>query len=154
MRHPSLVKVDANGAAKMSMPSLAVSRENEAARRNASSGLGNQNDLLQDLEDLGRRARGQAATGMVVDLKPPNQASHGWRALGPDYAEQVAGGALSLIQPLMADEGKLYYIGAARCAILFLNDRFIDAHLLVDAIQTKLQMPVLCNGIPLVLAPA
>jgi len=130
-----------------------IELQNMIGRVDSTSGLPNLHQLLEDLEDARRHSDGGTATGIVIDFLPPNHASHGWRVLGADYADKVVCDALRTIQPLMNNEGKLYHISTTRCGVLLMEGQAVDPADFIDVILARLQEPVLCNGVPVVLAP-
>ena len=130
-----------------------IELQNMIGRVDSTSGLPNLHQLLEDLEDFGRLSDGEMATGIVIEFSPPSHTSNGWRALGADYADKVVCGALRAIQPLINNEGRLYHIGTTRCAILLLEDHAIEPAYFIHTILARLREPILCNRVPVALAP-
>lgn len=82
------------------------------------SGLLNRNQLLEDLEDLGRNAPGQRRLLALVDLAPSEQLSQRMSVMGPSFIDQIVQGAAACLRVGLGSDRTAYHVGATQFAFL------------------------------------
>jgi EAL domain-containing protein (putative c-di-GMP-specific phosphodiesterase class I)/GGDEF domain-containing protein len=78
-------------------------------RVDASTGLSNRNQMVEDIEDAARDQPGGERVAVFIDLLPVEQLSDSLRVLGPSFADDLAASASRLLKDSFRDT-KLYHI--------------------------------------------
>jgi EAL domain-containing protein (putative c-di-GMP-specific phosphodiesterase class I)/GGDEF domain-containing protein len=128
--------------------------QNTIGRVDPTSGLPNQHQLFEDLDDLGRRCAGEARVGLLIELVASQQVSHGLRVLGAAFAEELVRSAVDVIHGVLGSGSRLYHVGTTRCLILLdtsARRAWTDA---VRDLEVALAEPFVCAGIPVTADPA
>ncbi len=129
-----------------------VELQNMIGRVDATTGLPNQHQMFEDLEDLARREPGGEAALLLVELMTASQASHALRVLGSDHLDAMAQRAMSLVQRCAGDRGCLYHVGAMRCAVVLKDAASCDV--VAKRVIAALREPIACGGVPVIPYPA
>ncbi len=128
-----------------------VELQNMIGRVDATTGLPNQHQMFEDLEDLARRAPDGDGAVLLVEIMPAAQASHALRVLGSDHLDTTARTAMSLVQRC-GGGAPLYHVGPMRCAVVLEDAEARDR--LAKRIVAALREPVTCDGVPVTPHPA
>ncbi len=131
-----------------------IELQNMIGRVDPTSGLANQYQLFEDLEDLSRTAPSQGTGALLVELMSSTQAGDVARVLGTSHVEDLVGATVPRIQAAAGNSARIYHVGPLRCAVLLdqvLEDRRAE---LPDRVMDALCAPVLCDGLPVALDPA
>ncbi|KAA2236035.1 putative bifunctional diguanylate cyclase/phosphodiesterase [Salinarimonas soli] len=131
-----------------------IELQNMIGRVDPASGLPNQYQLFEDLEDLGRAMPGEAAALVLLELMSPVQAGHMARVLGASQVEEIVTGAMPVVRGAVGNAARIYHVGPQRCAVLL--EGMLDERraALPDALRRALAMPIPCGGLPVSLDPA
>lgn len=86
------------------------------------SGLLNRNQLLEDLEDLGRNTPGQRRLLALVDLAPSEQLTQGMSVMGPTFIDQIVQAAASGLRAGLGPGRTAYHVAATQFAFLGLAE--------------------------------
>lgn len=127
--------------------------QNMIGRVDGTTGYPNQHQFFEDLVDLASRCPGQPATAAVVEILGPAETAHALRVLGTAHADGLVRRALQVLQRAAGNRGRVYHLNQMRCAVLSDADG-VDGTALADRILKALAEPVVCEGIPIALAPA
>src|ERR1700761_6852051 len=92
--------------------------QNTIGRIHPTSGLPNEYQFFEDLEDLAGRRSDARKVGLLIELTSPQQITHGLRVLGADYAEEVIRNATEIMRRTLGPETRIYHTGPTRCAVL------------------------------------
>ena len=127
-----------------------VELQNMIGRVDATTGLANKHQLLEDLEDLARRGADSDGTILLVEIMPPDQAAHALRVLGSRQVDALTQIAMSLVHLCGGDGARLYHVGPMRCALLLDSAEGGE----IKQILTALREPIACDGVPITPQPA
>jgi EAL domain-containing protein (putative c-di-GMP-specific phosphodiesterase class I) len=118
-----------------------------------SSGLPNQYQMFEDLEDLRLREPDALRIGVLIDLAPLEQVRHGQRVLGADFSEELIRHASTVVHRCVGEDAHLYQVGPTRCALLV--DQHWDQGLdgLIEKLDYELRQTISCSGIPVTSDP-
>lgn len=113
-----------------------------------SSGMPNQYQLFEDLEDVRLRNPDSDQIGVLIELASLQQVGHGQRVLGAAYAEELIRHASSVVRRRMGDDARLYQVAPTRC-VLLLDEPWSDGlDALVENLDRDLRRTIACAGIP------
>ncbi len=129
-----------------------VELQTTIGRVDPTTGLSNQNQLFEDLEDLARGGREDEVAILVAEVLPPSQAALTLRVLGSGQVEALTRAAIAVVQGHAGNGARLYHVGAMRCAVL-LEDAG-TAGRVARRIIAALGEPISCGGVPITLQPA
>lgn len=129
-----------------------VELQNMIGRVDATTGLPNQHQMFEDLEDLARRDPADEVTVLLIEIMPPAQTAHALRALGADHADLLTRRAMSIVQQHIGNSSRLYHVGQMRCAVLMDEPAVSEAR--TRQIMGALREPISCGGIPITPNPA
>ena len=118
-------------------------------RVDATTGLPNQHQMFEDLEDRSRRAPDGEIETVMIEFASATQMRQGMRVLGPAYAEDFAAAVLSRVQSGIGNGARLYHVGPMRCVVLLADASLRSATDLVEVLAAALAAPVTCDGVPL-----
>ncbi|WAJ29473.1 putative bifunctional diguanylate cyclase/phosphodiesterase [Antarcticirhabdus aurantiaca] len=131
-----------------------IELSNTIGRTDAATGLPNQHQMFEDVEDLARRHKGAAASGLMVELVSQQQYGQGQRVLGGSFTESLIRGASARLRPAFGNSSKLYHVGPTRLAVLLTPETGLEVPIMVDRIIELLREPLECDGIPVLPTPA
>jgi EAL domain-containing protein (putative c-di-GMP-specific phosphodiesterase class I) len=125
-----------------------IELQNTIGRIDSTSGLSNEHQLFEDLEDLAKRSPGKRKVGLLVELVSPRQISHGMRVLGAAYAEELIRNSTEIIRLAAGDKSRVYHVGLTRCVVVLDDavDRTWDA--IANDLYRSLHDSIPCSGIP------
>ena len=130
-----------------------VEVQNMIGRVDGTTGYPNQHQLFEDLDDLATRCPGQSMTAAVVEILGPTETAHTLRVLGTGHADDLVRHALQILQRAFGNNGRVYHIHQMRCAVLS-DMKEGSGTAFADRILNALAEPVVCEGVPIALAPA
>lgn len=131
-----------------SMVMSQVELHNMIGRLDATTGIANQHQLLEDLEDMAQRSPGELGVGILLDLISFQQVGQGQRVLGSTFVETLMQGAIERMRPLLGNSARLYHVGATRCAVMLPPGFEGDADRMALTLAQAVREPIDCNGIP------
>lgn len=128
--------------------------QNMIGRVDPTSGLPNEHQLFEDLENLSRRHAGELRVGLLVELMAMRQVSHGVRVLGAAYAEELVRISTETIQRALGGETRLYQVGPTRCVVLLDESTGRSWQEVARDLGADLRRPISCSGVPVTPDPA
>jgi EAL domain-containing protein (putative c-di-GMP-specific phosphodiesterase class I)/GGDEF domain-containing protein len=125
-----------------------IELQNSIGRIHPASGLANEYQLLDDLDDLAAAQPGVAGTALVVELMTARQMRQGIRVFGASFAEHLIHSATGTIRRALASSSRLYHIGTTRCVVLLdaLETCWQEA---ARRLHLHLREPMDCGGVPI-----
>jgi len=129
-----------------------IELQNMIGRVDATTGLANQHQMFEDLEDLAKNDHGSEAAIVLVEIMPPDQTAHALRALGSAKVDALTQAAMSLVQRCGGNSAKLFHIGPMRCALLLESSGREEDY--THRILLELRQPITCDGVPITPQPA
>ena len=126
-----------------------IELQNMIGRVDATSGLPNQHQLFEDIEERATRNPGGQLSAVLIEFVSGAQFHNSLRVVGPDRADLFAEQAMALVQHRLGNSGKLYHVGPMRCVALLSCEGRQDASALVAALAADLGDPIDCDGVPL-----
>jgi EAL domain-containing protein (putative c-di-GMP-specific phosphodiesterase class I) len=122
--------------------------ENAIGLIDPSSGMPNQYQLFEDLEDLRLRDPEALRIGLLIELMSFEQVRHGQRVLGAGYTEELIRHASSVVHRRVGKHAHLYQVAPTRCVLLL--DASWDGRLdaLTGKLDRDLRQTIFCGGIP------
>jgi EAL domain-containing protein (putative c-di-GMP-specific phosphodiesterase class I)/GGDEF domain-containing protein len=126
-----------------------VELQNMIGRVDATSGLPNQHQLFEDIEERATRSPGQSVSAVLIEFVSGSEFHRSQRVVGPYRADRFAERAMAIVQHRLGNSAKLYHVGPVRCVALLDPDAPEDAAALVATLSVDLGEPIDCDGIPL-----
>ena len=130
-----------------------VELQNMIGRVDATSGLPNQHQMFEDLEELATSNRDASCTGIMFELLSTRQFGQGQRVLGSDFTEALVQGTVDRLRPRLGNSARLYHVGLTRCVVLLTPQFGGDPQAFIHELAELMHEPVPCNGIPVTPAP-
>jgi EAL domain-containing protein (putative c-di-GMP-specific phosphodiesterase class I)/GGDEF domain-containing protein len=130
-----------------------VELQNMIGRVDATTGVANQHQMFEDIEDMARRDPSGRCTGILLDLVSARQSGQGQRVLGSDYSEALMRGAFERIRPRLGNTARLYHVGTTRCVVVLTPEFGGDETAMQNDLRALLSDPIHCNGIPIQPSP-
>lgn len=130
-----------------------VELQNMIGRVDATSGLPNQHQMFEDLEELATSNRDASCTGIMFELLSTRQFGQGQRVLGSDFTEALVQGTVDRLRPRLGNSARLYHVGLTRCVVLLTPQFGGDPQAFIHELAELMHEPVPCNGIPVAPAP-
>lgn len=127
--------------------------QNMIGRVDGITGYPNQHQFFEDFEDLATHSLEQSSAAAIVEIMGATETSHTLRVLGTSYVDKIVSRTLQVIQQNAGNSGRVYHIQYMRCAVLGGPDA-ADARTLAERLLRVLAEPIVCDGIPVTLAPA
>jgi EAL domain-containing protein (putative c-di-GMP-specific phosphodiesterase class I)/GGDEF domain-containing protein len=125
-----------------------IELQNTIGRIDPTSGLPNEHQLFEDLEDLARRAPGERRVGLLIELVSPQQISHGMRVLGAAYAEELIRNSTQTIRRAIGFGQRLYHVGLTRCVVVLDEATHRALEEVTNDLHGGLHETIACSGIP------
>ena len=129
-----------------------IELQNMIGRVDATTGMANQHQLFEDLEDLIRAEPECDTAVIVVEIMPAVQAAHTLRVVGSGQIDALTQSAMSLIRSSAGNSASLYHVGQMRCAVVLADAEMAEQ--IANRVFAALRPPILSDGIPINLAPA
>jgi EAL domain-containing protein (putative c-di-GMP-specific phosphodiesterase class I)/GGDEF domain-containing protein len=123
--------------------------QNTIGRIHPASGLPNEYQFFEDLEDLVGRHPDERRVGLLIELVSQRQITHGLRVVGAAYAEELMRNATATLRRSLGDVLRIYHVGPTRYAILLDESAIADIDRLVDAIDTALRGMISYSEVPI-----
>jgi EAL domain-containing protein (putative c-di-GMP-specific phosphodiesterase class I) len=127
--------------------------QNTIGRIHPASGLPNEYQFFEDLEDLVGRHPDERRVGLLIELASQRQITHGLRVVGAAYAEELMRNATATLRRSLGDVLRIYHVGPTRYAILLDESAIADIDRLVDVIDTALRGMISYSEVPISLDP-
>jgi EAL domain-containing protein (putative c-di-GMP-specific phosphodiesterase class I)/GAF domain-containing protein len=83
-------------------------------RVDASTGLPNRNQLIEDFDDMAHDAAGPPRLAAMVSLASPEQLSAALRVMGSLYLDEIVGAAVRTLRVVLPAGTKVYHVGTTR----------------------------------------
>ena len=128
--------------------------QNTIGRIDPTTGLPNEHQLFEDLEDVAKRHPGEPRAGLLVELAPSQQIVDGLRVVGAAYVEELIGSATDTIRQAVGETFQVYHVGNARCVIVLDETTHGTLNDIIRDLKEGLRKPILCSGIPVTPDPA
>ncbi len=125
-----------------------IELQNTIGRIDPASGLANEHQLFEDLEDLAKRCPGERRVGVLIELVSPQQISHGMRVLGAAYAEELIRNSTDAIRRAFGNGPRLYHVGLARCLVVLDEATHRSWEDVSNDLHASLHETISCSGIP------
>jgi EAL domain-containing protein (putative c-di-GMP-specific phosphodiesterase class I)/GGDEF domain-containing protein len=123
--------------------------QNTIGRIHPASGLPNEYQFFEDLEDLVARHPDERRVGLLIELASQRQITHGLRVVGAAYAEELMRNATGTLRRSLGDVLRIYHVGPTRCAILLDESAIAGIDRLADAIDTALRGMISYSEVPI-----
>jgi EAL domain-containing protein (putative c-di-GMP-specific phosphodiesterase class I)/GGDEF domain-containing protein len=123
--------------------------QNTIGRIHPASGLPNEYQLFEDLEDLVGRYPGEQRIGLLIELASQQQMTHGLRVVGAAYAEELIRNASAALRGSIGEGSRIYHVGPTRCALLLEEGAPGDIDRLADKIGASLRETVSHSEVPI-----
>lgn len=131
-----------------------IELSNTIGRSDAVTGLPNQHQMFEDIEDLARHHPGADAAAIMFELVSQQQYDQGQRVLGGSFTEALIRGGSGRLRPRMGNSSRLYHVGPTRLAVLLTPEFGGDRKELAMSFLGLLRAPIECDGIPVTPTPA
>lgn len=131
-----------------------VELQNTIGRVDANTGLANQYALLEHLEELASREADEAISAFLLEIASQDQTGHGQRVLGASFTNALMQGAVAQLRSLVGNSATLYQVAPTRCVLLLSSNFGGDIPKLTSDILSLLELPIECNGIPVLPKPS
>jgi EAL domain-containing protein (putative c-di-GMP-specific phosphodiesterase class I)/GGDEF domain-containing protein len=125
-----------------------IELQNTIGRIDPTSGLSNEHQLFEDLEDLAKRSPGERKVGLLVELVSPRQISHGMRVLGAAYAEELIRNSTEIIRKAIGNRSRVYHVGLTRCVVVLDDQADRSWDVIANDLHRSLHDSIPCSGIP------
>lgn len=125
-----------------------IELQNTIGRIDPTSGLSNEHQLFEDLEDLAKRSPGERKVGLLVEPVSPRQISHGMRALGATYAEELIRNSTEIIRKAIGERSRVYHVGLTRCVVVLDDPADRSWDVVANDLHLSLHDSIPCSGIP------
>lgn len=125
-----------------------IELSNTIGRSDAVTGLPNQHQMFEDLEDLGRHHAGETMTAVMFELVSRSQSGHGQRVLGGSFTEALVRGGATRLRQSLGNSTRLYHVGPTRLAVLVTPEFGGDPDIVTAGLADLLRAPIECEGIP------
>jgi len=122
--------------------------QNTIGRIHPASGLPNEYQFFEDLDDRVGHQPGEQRVGLLIELASQQQMTHGLRVVGAAYAEELIRNGTAALRQSLGDDIHIYHVGPTRCAVL-LNENASDADRLADKIDAALRDTVSHSEVPI-----
>ena len=93
-----------------------IELQNMIGRVDATTGMANQHQLFEDLEDLARAQPGCDAAIVIIEIMSAVQTALALRVIGSSQIDALTQAAMSLIRSSAGNSATLYHVGPMRCA--------------------------------------
>ena len=123
--------------------------QNTIGRVHPSSGLANEYQFFEDVEDLVGHHQGERRVGLLIELASQQQITHALRVVGSAYAEELIRNAVGTLRGILGDVPRIYHVGPTRCAVLLDESAAGDVDGLAETIDTALRDTILYSDIPI-----
>jgi len=123
--------------------------QNTIGRIHPASGLPNEYQFFEDLEDLVGHHPDERRVGLLIELASQQQITHGLRVVGAAYTEELIRNATGTLRRSLGEVPRIYHVGPTRCAILLDESAITDIDRLTDAIDTALRATVSYSEVPI-----
>jgi EAL domain-containing protein (putative c-di-GMP-specific phosphodiesterase class I)/GGDEF domain-containing protein len=123
--------------------------QNTIGRIHPSSGLANEYQFFEDVEDLVGHHQGERRVGLLIELASQQQITHALRVVGSAYAEELIRNAAGTLRSILGDVPRIYHVGPTRCAVLLDETAVGDVDRLAETIDTALRDTISYSDIPI-----
>lgn len=123
--------------------------QNTIGRIHPGSGLPNEYQFFEDIEDLVGRCPDERRTGLLIELASQKQITHGLRVVGAAYTEELIRNATGTLRRCLGDGVRIYHVGPTRCAVLLDETPIADIDRLADSIDMALRGTVSYAEVPI-----
>jgi EAL domain-containing protein (putative c-di-GMP-specific phosphodiesterase class I)/GGDEF domain-containing protein len=131
-----------------------IELEHAFGRVDPVSALPNRNQLIEDLDDLGRDCAGEDRVAVMIDLADRRQLAEAERVLGPCYVDDLVKFAKSVIQSQLGAGRALYHVGTTDFVTLLGESDGDSLYRISDDIQSGLTDFVESSGVPVAIHAA
>jgi len=123
--------------------------QNTIGRIHPTSGLPNEYQFFEDLEDLvGHHPDGQRV-GLLIELASQQQITQGLRVVGAAYAEKLILNATAVLRQSLGEGVRIYHVEPARCAIILEEKPAGEIERLAEGIDAVLRDTVSHSDVPI-----
>jgi len=122
--------------------------QNTIGRIHPASGLPNEYQFFEDLEDLVGHAPAEERVGLLIELASQQQMTHGLRVVGAAYVEELIRNGTAALLENLGEDVRIYHVGPTRCVVL-LNENTSDIDRLADEIDATLRDTVSHSDVPI-----
>lgn len=130
-----------------------IELQNAIGRIDAGTGLANQHQMFEDLEELAGRHPSENASAIIIEIASQHQSGQAHRVLGGTFTEALMRGARDRLRPDMGNSTRLYQVAPTRCVVLLTPEFGGDAGKLAHDMAERLRQPIECDGIPVTPVP-
>ncbi len=123
--------------------------QNTIGRIHPTSGLPNEYQFFEDLEDLvGHHPEGQRV-GLLIELASQQQITQGLRVVGAVYAEELILNATAALRQSLGEGERIYHVEPTRCAVILEEKPVAEIERLADEIDAVLRDTVSHSDVPI-----
>ena len=123
--------------------------QNTIGRIHPASGLANEYQFFEDLEDLIGRHPDERRIGLLIELVSQQQITHGLRVVGAAYVEELVRNSAGALRRSLGEVPRIYHVGPTRCAVLLDESAIGDIERLTDTIDVALRDMVSLSEVPI-----
>lgn len=131
-----------------------IELQNTIGRIDPISGLVNEHQFFEDMEDLSRRTPEVMRVGVLIELVSSSQLNDGTRALGAGYAESLIRNSIAAIRKCVDPSTRIYHVGVNRCMVIVdesVNGSWQDIAAKIDDL---VKQDFMSEGLPFKLSPS
>lgn len=123
--------------------------QNTIGRIHPASGLPNEYQFFEDIEDLVGHQPDTQRVGLLIELASQQQLTHGLRVVGAAYVEELIRNGTAALSQSLGEGARIYHVGPTRCAVLLDQQRSGDVDRLADIIDAALRDTVFHSDMPI-----
>jgi EAL domain-containing protein (putative c-di-GMP-specific phosphodiesterase class I)/GGDEF domain-containing protein len=123
--------------------------QNTIGRIYPGSGLPNEYQLFEDIDDLAGHHAGERRIGLLIELASQQQINHGLRVVGAAYTEELILNATAALRGALGDGVRIYQVGPTRCAVLLDETAAGDVERLAASVDSALRATISYSDVPI-----
>jgi EAL domain-containing protein (putative c-di-GMP-specific phosphodiesterase class I)/GGDEF domain-containing protein len=123
--------------------------QNTIGRIYPGSGLPNEYQLFEDIDDLAGHHAGERRVGLLIELASQQQIDHGLRVVGAAYTEELVLNATVALRGALGEGVRIYHVGPTRCAVLLDEAAAGDVERLAASVDASLRETISHSDVPI-----
>ncbi len=123
--------------------------QNTIGRIHPTSGLANEYQFFEDLEDIVGRSPDERRVGLLIELASEQQLAQGLRVLGAAYAEELIHSGIEAVRHALKDSPRIYHVGPTRYLVLLDEATIGDFDAVTGALDANLRDTISSSSVPI-----